>query len=57
MRPIFWRRLIHALASGALAFVAIGAFTEGPLAWGTWKLWAFSASVAALGLYLFGKID
>lgn len=57
MRPIFWRRLIHALASGALAFVAIGAFTEGPLAWGTWKLWAFSASVAALGFYLFGKID
>lgn len=53
----FGKRLTHALASGALAFVNIGAFTEGPLAWGTWALWAFSAFVAALGFYLYGKLD
>lgn len=55
--PNIWRRLVQALASGAFAFVVIGAFTDGPLGWGTWELWAFSACVVALSFYVYGKID
>ena len=53
----FRKRLGMALASGAFALLFFGAFASGPLAWGTYGLWVFSLSIAALSFALYGKID
>lgn len=53
----FGKRTLYALGSGGIALAFCAVFAEGPLAWGSWTLWLFSAAVAALGFGLFGKID